>query len=406
MPATALKGSDALPGPASVGPPSRGGPLAVALLPPLREPSRQSMDLYCRELRAAADPRRVSYAFPAGEGRVGSGGPLRYLRQYGLYTARALAARSGGAADVYHVTDHGYTHLVLALPPGRTVVNFHDALLPRLAEGSLPVRWRPRRAILAQRFALRLLPRVARVIVGSRFAREELLRFSRIDPGRVRVVPNGVAPEFAPLPGAVLDEGERARLRGEKGLGPGPLLLFVGRCDPHKNLSGAIRALSLLVREGRPDARLIRIGPGGIGEAERRLAGELGVGPRVADLGLVGTEELRALYGSCDALLHLSFYEGFGLTLLEAMACGLPVVAARAGSLPEVAGDAALLVDPSNPEEAARAVAAVIDRPDLRRELASRGSERARAFSWRRTAEATAEVYEEVAATARAAGSP
>jgi len=368
-----------------------GQPISVALLAPLPEMYRQSMDRYARALFQAVG---MGVRYLAAEGPALDGVPrsLRLFRRYVDYPLRARRLR----ANLYHITDHGYAHLALVLPPGRTIVTFHDALLFRLADRSLGTGWRPRRAIFAQRFVSRLLPRVGGVLADSAFAQRELLRYVHgMRPERVAVVPLGVD---VPVTAAEEDRSEprRTRFRRLLGIPPGArVLLQVGRSDPHKNLEGTLRVLAALARDRGRNVFLLRCGPL-LAPGQRELAARLGVEGRVRDLGPVSEETLRDVYQAADALLFLSLYEGFGLPVLEAFAARLPVVASTAGAIPEVAGDAALLVAPCDVRAAADAADAVLGSPERSRELVARGHARALLFSWKRTVAATEAVYRRV----------
>lgn len=169
-------------------------------------------------------------------------------------------------------------------------------------------------------------------------------------------------------------------------------LLYVGNLLPHKNLQQLLRAFEpisktfacQLVLAGRKD---IRYYPALAAEARR-----LGLEERVVFLDYVSAEELPALYAGAEAFVFPSLYEGFGLPILEAMACGTPVVASRAGSLPEVAGEAALLIDPHDDEELTKAMETVLSDRRMREGLRRKGLEQAERFGWERTAKATLEI--------------
>jgi alpha-1,3-rhamnosyl/mannosyltransferase len=174
----------------------------------------------------------------------------------------------------------------------------------------------------------------------------------------------------------------------------GVRLLFVGRGDPYKNLEAAVRAMAILAGDPRRGAELTVVG----GRDERypgpwQLADTLGVAGRMRALGPLSEDELAREYARADVLVAPSRYEGFGLPPLEAMASGLPVVCTRAGSLPEVVGDAALFCDPDDAASIADAVVRIADDPGLRAGLVARGRERAELFRWDTAARKTLEVY-------------
>jgi glycosyltransferase involved in cell wall biosynthesis len=217
------------------------------------------------------------------------------------------------------------------------------------------------------------LPRVARaatrLIAVSEFTKRELLELLDVPEEKVRVIPNAVGKPFT-------REGEAA---------DGDYVLAVSTLEPRKNLLRLVEAHQRARLNGLP---LLVAGAAGWGGV--RVDGE-----SVRWLGEVEDEELARLYRGARCVAYVSLYEGFGLPVLEAMACGAPVVAARAGALEEVSGDAAVLVDPLDAEAIAAGLTEAIDR---REELRARGLQRARAFEWRDVARETVAVYREAAA--------
>ncbi|MBC7224691.1 MAG: glycosyltransferase family 4 protein, partial [Anaerolineae bacterium] len=299
-----------------------------------------------------------------------------------VYPLRAWATQG----QVNHVVDHSYGHLVHFLDPARTVVTVHD--LAPLGAPEPGGRW----GVSARlwRWSLRGACKAARLIADSAFTREELLRWTDYPPGRIVVIPCGVAPAFRPLE----DEGNLRPVRERYGLPEGRLLLHVGHGARRKNLAGLLQALARVV-QAAGDVHLVQVGARP-GQAEETLVARLGLQGRVRWLGTVPGQDLPALYNLADCFVFPSLYEGFGLPVLEAMACGTPVVCSHLASLPEVAGDAALLVDPRDPAALAQAVLQVLEDAALRQGLREAGLRRAGAFTWACTAAATANVYREV----------
>jgi glycosyltransferase involved in cell wall biosynthesis len=235
------------------------------------------------------------------------------------------------------------------------VLTLHDLAVLR-HPGAFPPwhRFTARAALAGARGA-------AAVVAVSEFTRGEAVELLGLDPGRVRVVPNGVEPFFTP-------DGEAA---------PGDYVLAVGTLEPRKNLERAVEGAR------RAGAELRVVGARGWGRVE--VPGWAG---RVTD------EELARLYRGAACAVYVSLYEGFGLPVLEAMACGTPVVTSRGGATEELAGAAAVLVDPTDPD----AIAAGIDEARRRRdELVPAGLERARAFTWERAADALEALWRELA---------
>jgi glycosyltransferase involved in cell wall biosynthesis len=232
----------------------------------------------------------------------------------------------------------------------------------------------------------RILRHANTVIVATRFTRDRLLdRFAWLDGERVRVVPCGLDARFSPGAGA-----DRAR----------PYVLTVGHLQPRKNLEAAVGAFELLAG-AHPEHELVVVGARGW--RDDALLARVRASPvadRVVLAGRVTDDELVALYRGADCFLFPSRYEGFGFPPLEAMACGAPVVCSDATSLPEVVGDAGLLVDAGDTEAVAAAVDSVLGDGDRAVELGRRGRARAAAFTWAACADATVAAY---AATLRGA---
>jgi glycosyltransferase involved in cell wall biosynthesis len=294
-----------------------------------------------------------------------------------------------GPVDVFHSVN------AAPLPQrgGRRVVTVHDLTCIEF----------PRYHPLARRVLFRVgLSRAARladaIIVPSAATRRDLLRRTGTSGVRVHVVPSAAGARFAPLATAEAEPVVR-----RYGLAFGEYFLFVGNVEPRKNLVGLLRAYDT-VRRGRRHGPALVIA-GGTGWRNRAILDAIGASPYTADIRMVGyvpEGELAALMNGAIAFVYPSLYEGFGLPPLEAMACGTPVITSNRSSLPEVVGNAALLVDPENTRDLALAMARLVDEAPLREELRERGLERARQFSWRRTAELTSAVYESVATAGRA----
>ena len=175
---------------------------------------------------------------------------------------------------------------------------------------------------------------------------------------------------------------------------PRPSILTVGTLEPRKNLPRLLRAFAAARRSGLPH-RLVVVGASGWGKSPlAALVQELGLGDDVHFTGFVSDDELPGLYSGADFFVYPSLYEGFGLPVLEAMASGTPVITSATSSLPEVAGDAALLIDPRSEDELCRAMLRLAGSHELRDTLRARGRERAGEFSWSRTVEETRRIYE------------
>jgi alpha-1,3-rhamnosyl/mannosyltransferase len=242
--------------------------------------------------------------------------------------------------------------------------------MPWLAHPGIEGIWRETRFRARIRLAAR---RAARLFTPSSTVAADLLRLCPSTDGRISVLPFGVEEIFRPL--AAGEWSTTLRLRF--GLPDGPIVLFVGKARRKKNLPVLLNALGRLRREMRPEPVLVLAGVD---------PGETPPTPGVRALGFVSDADLVRLYNLARVLAYPSVSEGFGFPPLEAMACGVPVVAGDAGAVPETVRDAALLVDPASPEDLAGALRAAMEDAAIREGLTSRGHARAAAFTWGGTA--------------------
>ncbi len=236
--------------------------------------------------------------------------------------------------------------------------------------------------------------RAARIIVPSESTRGDLVDLLGVDPGRIDVVPLGVSRRFRPT--ANTDkEGLRA-IRAKYKL-PERVITYVGTLQPRKHIHTLVEAFGRLKHGPCRPHRLIVAGRRGwmAGEITRTVR-RLGLDEEVIFTGAVPDEELPLFYAASELFVSAGAYEGFGLTLLEAMACGVPVIGGDAGACAEVVGDAGILVSPGHVDALAEAIGRVTEDRALREEMRARGLERAKRFTWRRSAEATIEVYRKV----------
>lgn len=234
----------------------------------------------------------------------------------------------------------------------------------------------------------------ARIITGSEFSRESILRAYRVDPEKVVVVSDAANPYFR----TINRDGAKRKVQEKFGFGE-PFVLSVGDLQPRKNHMGLIRAFADLIQASpQIPHRLVLAGQDTwFGARVREAARQSGVANRISFLGFVTDEDLLNLYNSCDCFVFPSYYEGFGIPILEAMACGRAVVCANTSSIPEVANGAGLLFDPYQPQEIARAMRDVLIDSELRQRMERLGVQRAATFSWQETARQTLDVYGEVA---------
>lgn len=307
----------------------------------------------------------------------------------GMLAEHLLFARriAGVGVDLFHGIDHNLSPFI----PRPFVVTVHDLILLVLRGPYLgPNSW------AWMQFHRAAAARAETVVAVSENTARDIARIWKIPEEKIEVVPEGVSRDFFPR-----GEEKVKRVLSLYGITQ-PYLLYLGGFDPRKNLLNLLLGFKELLkgepRHRRNGLRLVLAGPvegleGPVEEAVR----ETGLVERVSLTGYVEEGHLPALYSGASAFVNVSVYEGFGLPLLEAMACGTPVVASRASSYPELAGDAAVLVDPLSPRDIARGLSeALQDRSAS--ELSRKGRERASGYTWERAALKILEIYRKILA--------
>jgi glycosyltransferase involved in cell wall biosynthesis len=286
--------------------------------------------------------------------------------------------------DVLHVPHY----VVPLLFPGRLIVTIHDIIHVLFPE-FLPSGF----GLVYARFMIRAaIRRGRRVITVSESTAADLQRLFGASGERLRVIPNGVSEEFLRPADPRRDEAILAEL----GVSP-PYLLHVGNDKPHKNVTSVLKAYQLLVHDQEGESPpLVMAGafPPDGQTAERARA--MGLGDRVRCLGHLERCRLAALFRGATAFIYPTLYEGFGLPVLEAMACGVPVVAGNVAAVREIAGDAVVRVNPRDLMELSTALRRLLSHPEARRQLSEEGRTAALEYRWRKSAEATLAVYRAV----------
>jgi glycosyltransferase involved in cell wall biosynthesis len=273
-----------------------------------------------------------------------------------------------GRIDLFHSPD-------FVLPPvrrARSVLTIHDLSFMRLPECSSP----PLLAYLMDAVP-RSVARADLILADSESTREDLIELMSVDPARIRVIYPAVDAAFRPSSDAKI-----ASVRQHHRI-DGPYILSLGTLQPRKNYVRLIQAFDLLRRtHGVPHRLVIGGGPGWLYEPIYEAIETLGLQDAVRMLGYVDETDLAALYTGADVFAFPSLYEGFGFPVLEAMACGTPVVTSNTSSLPEAAGEAALLVAPSDTEALCEALRVAITDTEAHARLTRLGFEQCRRFSW------------------------
>ncbi|MCC7353156.1 MAG: glycosyltransferase family 4 protein [Anaerolineae bacterium] len=281
---------------------------------------------------------------------------------------------------------HGLAYVTPLAASCPTVVTVHDISFVRF-----PQAFRAANRHYLSTFTRLSVRRAARVIAVSAHTRDDLVRTWAIPPEKITVVPNGLDAAFHPE-----EVTAAAEFRRRRGL-PERFILSVGTLEPRKNLARLVQAYAAATAEGGRQVKLVLAGGKGWDYQEifSQVEG-LGLTQDVLFPGFVPADELPWWYRAAAVFAYPSLYEGFGLPVLEAMASGTPVMTSTASSLPEVAGDAALLVDPYDVDAMAQAILRLLNDQALRGELVARGLRRASSFSWARTATETITVYQDV----------
>jgi glycosyltransferase involved in cell wall biosynthesis len=321
-----------------------------------------------------------------GDWRIERVGAASGVRRLAWEQMRLPGMLDALGIDVLHSTHHT---LPLFRVGCKRVVTIHDVTFFRI-----PGRYPPARRLYMQTLT-RLAARVAdAIIVPSQAVRDDVVLFLNVTEKRVSTVYEAAGDHYRPV------EREEADAIAQRYGIDAPFVLSVGSLEPGKNRRRVFCAMRRLRDDGL-DYRLVVVGQKAWKyEAEIALVDELGMRDRIIFPGYVGQDDLPALYGAATAFVFPSLYEGFGLPVIEAMACGTPVLTSNISATAEVAGDAALLVDPLSVDSIADGLRRLMTDVDLRADLSKRGLLRAAEFSWRRAADETHDVYAKVAGKA------
>ncbi len=352
---------------------------------------RLSMDIYADSMAACVKEyfpgdfsvREYAPHLPAWAKYCGG---LRFGR-YGLYPLQA----QGQKASLYHIIEHGYAHLMPFIDPKRTVVTVHD-LMPLL-------RWKrkikgipPGRMPLLAMISLNALKQAAHLIAVSENTKIDLIELLGCDPAKVTVIYSGIDPVFR-----MFSPAEKKQ-HAIPGISSDPVVkkVLISGSAFYKNNATALKTVNCLKTIFPSKVQVVKTG---LQTAEwDRCVDQYGLSSEVVDLGVVSRQDMAAVYNHVDVLLFPSLYEGFGWPPLEAMACGTPVVTSNTASLPEVIGDAGIMLDPYDHTGFAQAICRLFTEQSFRQQFIEKGIERAGFFTWRKTAQQTVEVYRKIAA--------
>lgn len=313
--------------------------------------------------------------------------PMNQLRSPGMLKQLGI--------DVFHSSN--YMIPLRAFPRNRRgrigcVATIHD-VIPMIFPKHAPKSRKARLYPLYRAIMVEVGRRADHIIADSTVSRRDVIRHLRIPESRtdrVHTIPCGVSHAYRLIPARSVRPADAPDKR---------TIIYVGRMDPYKNVDTLLRAFADIHERSPVPVELAIVGaPDPRYPHYPNLANELGIQDSLRWTGYLSDKELLDLFGTADLLIHPSRYEGFGLQVAEAMAAGVPVISSTGGSLPEVAGDAALMVEPDDIQGYVRHAVDVLSSPELWQKLSEAGRQQAAQFTWRRTAEETLKIYEQCGA--------
>jgi len=270
------------------------------------------------------------------------------------------------------------SHVLPIIHPQKTVLTIHD-LGYRYYPSVYPLFSR-----LYENLSLRLAEKAAKIIVPSRATKDDLVRFTKIDPQKIVVIYHGY-------------EGRIYKPQKNFFHPPFPYLLFLGRLEEKKNIIGLITAYRFLKKDPKIKHKLVLIGQPGYGYQKIKQCIKslpAGIKKDILELGYLSVEKAAEWLSGADVFVFISFFEGFGLPLLEAMACGVPVVASSIPALREIGKDAVMFVEPNRPDKVADSIKKILTSKKIKDQMIRKGFERVKNFSWEKSAQKTLEVFE------------
>lgn len=291
--------------------------------------------------------------------------------------------------DIFHVIDHSDGHLIhwLKNTGKTTIITCHDLVNSINPENATSQAKITSVTMAAWKWSLQGLRKAEHIISVSNHTAKDIVKILNLRQEKLTVVPNGVDSVFRPLP---IPEVELFRQQHQ--ISPGKIyLLSFGSNQPRKNFITVLKVLKALKTKGMP-IHLFKTGSE-LNEEFKTFIHKHNLSDSITDFGRPDKATLIKIYNAADILLSPSLYEGFGITILEAMACGKPVITSNVTSLPEVAGDAGILVNPTDVEEIVEAVFRLQNDVEYRKVLIDKGFDRVKLFTWEKTAEQVAKIY-------------
>ncbi|MBD2072643.1 glycosyltransferase family 4 protein [Phormidium sp. FACHB-592] len=360
-----------------------------------RAPSASfSMDVYADGLVSGLKTIRPDWEIvelipsstPTNEGNTILNGLKKYYQRYWQYPIKVKSRK----ADIFHIIDHSDGHIAYWLKKANqlTVVTCHDLINLLQPENISDQAKLPLISAAIWKYAVQGIRQANHIVTVSAYTAKDVTQLLNVQPGQITVAPNAVEPLFQPFPPEQL-----VKFRQRYRISPNTIcLLNVGSNHPRKNVFTVLHTLQALRLKELP-VHLLKTGADFTVEQKTFLQTH-NLESCVTYLGKPSRATLVEIYNVADILMAPSFYEGFGMTVLEAMACGTPVITSNVTSLPEVAGDAAIMVEPTDVNAIVEAVHHLQNDVDYRTSLRQKGLERVRAFTWETTAEQVAQVYE------------
>lgn len=352
-----------------------------------------SIDVYSNNLISALKTVRPDWEIielmPRSFDRTSSSLSLRiqkYYERFWLYPRRVTQE----IADVFHIIEPCDAHLVYWLKKSGipTVVTCHDLInfyYQDNLKGSVKLPFISKNAWI---YSVRGMKQCDRVIAVSAATAKDTHKILDIEPAKITVVPNAVEKVFRPLPKAQAD-----RFRDRQKIAPETIcMLNVGANHPRKNINVILQTLEFLKQKGK-SAQFWKVGAD-FTEEQQQFIAKHNLEHDIRYLGKPNKSKLVEIYNAADLLIAPSIHEGFGITLLEAMACGTPVVTGNVSAMPEVVGDAGILINPTNVKEIIEAILRLGTDPIYYQAICEKSRIRAKVFSWENTAEQVAQIYE------------
>lgn len=286
--------------------------------------------------------------------------------------------------DLFHATDFV---LPPTLPSTKTILTVHDLSFIRVPDAASP-----RLRTYLNQVVPRSVHKADHILADSQATKDDIIEFYDTPPDKITVLLSGVDSIFVPN----INAHHATTVRDKYQIGTTPFIFTIGTVQPRKNYSRLIRALAVLHEKNHDIQLVIAGGKGWLEDKMYKTIEETGLSNYVKLIGFADEADLPTLYSEAICLAFPSLYEGFGLPVLESMACGTPVITSNVSSLPEVAGNDALLVDPYDVKQLVNALERILTDTELRQKLIESGLQRVKSFTWKRSAQQLSSIYQKI----------